>query len=239
MLTILEKDRQFTSELPKYTVVSASAGSGKTRALKQRVVQLLLARSIPNNSLKNILAITFTNNAAREMKQRVLDGLKSASLGKPETLEEFQQLLSLTPSEIQLGAGKLVEEILDNYSDFQIRTIDSFLARVFKASALELGLSPDLEIALDSDAILDEAFGLFARELHAGTSSARLFDQLIQLLLESRGSDDRFFWNPYPELADKVKDLYKRIILTSKHLRLEDYSDDIRVLGEQLPRKVL
>jgi ATP-dependent helicase/nuclease subunit A len=239
MLTILEKDRQFTSELPKYTVVSASAGSGKTRALKQRVVQLLLAQSIPNNSLKNILAITFTNNAAREMKQRVLDGLKSASLGKPETLEEFQQLLSLTPSDIQLEAGKLVEEILDNYSDFQIRTIDSFLARVFKASALELGLSPDLEIALDSDAILDEAFSLFARELHAGSSSARLFDQLIQLLLESRGSDDRFFWNPYPELSAKVKDLYKRIILTSKHLRLEDHSKEIRELGEQLLRKVL
>jgi ATP-dependent helicase/nuclease subunit A len=238
-LTILEKDRQFAGELPKYTVVSASAGSGKTRALKQRVVQLLLAQSIPNNSLKNILAITFTNNAAREMKQRVLDGLKSASLGKPETLEEFQQLLSLTPSEVQLAAGRLVEEILDNYSDFQIRTIDSFLARVFKASALELGLSPDLEIALDSDAILDEAFGLFARELHAGTSSARLFDQLIQLLFESRGSDDRFFWNPYPELADKVKDLYKRIILTSKQLRLENHSDEIRALGQHMRKKVL
>lgn len=239
ILTILEKDRQFVLELPKYTVVSASAGAGKTRALKQRVVQLLLAQTIPNNSLKNILAITFTNNAAREMKQRVLDGLKSASLGMPETLEEFQHLLSLTPSEIQLRAGTLVEEILDNYSDFQIRTIDSFLARVFKASALELGLSPDLEIALDSDAILDEAFTLFARELHAGTSSARLFDQLIQLFLESRGGDDRFFWNPYPELADKVKDLYKRIILTSKQLRLEDHSNEIRELGGQLPKKVL
>lgn len=239
MLTILEKDRQFARELPKYTVVSASAGSGKTRALKQRVVQLLLARSIPNNSLKNILAITFTNNAAREMKQRVLDGLKSASLGKPETLEEFQQLLSLTTSEIQLQAGKLVEEILDNYSDFQIRTIDSFLARVFKASALELGLSPDLEIALDSDAILDEAFSLFARELHPGTASARLFDQLINLLQESRGSDDRYFWNPYPELAEKVKDLYRRIILTSKPLRREDHSEEIRALSEQLPKGVL
>jgi ATP-dependent helicase/nuclease subunit A len=239
MLTILEKDRQFAQDLPKYTVVSASAGSGKTRALKQRVVQLLLARSIPNNSLKNILAITFTNNAAREMKQRVLDGLKSASLGKPDTLEEYQQLLTLTPSEIQLEAGRLVEEILDNYSDFQIRTIDSFLARVFKASALELGLSPDLEIALDSDAILDDAFSLFARDLHPGTSSARLFDQLINLLLESRGSDDRYFWNPYPELAGKVKDLYKRIILTSKQLRLEDHSDEIRTLAEQLPKRVL
>ena len=239
MLTILEKDRQFAGELPKYTVVSASAGSGKTRALKQRVIQLLLSRSIPNNSLKNILAITFTNNAAREMKQRVLDGLKSASLGKPDTLEELQQLLSLTPSEIQLGASRLVDDILDNYSDFQIRTIDSFLARVFKASALELGLSPDLEIALDSNAILDEAFGLFARELRAGTHSANLFDQLILLLLESRGSDERFFWNPYPELADKVKELYRRIILTSKTLRLEDYSKEIQELSGQLIHKVI
>ncbi|MBF8295534.1 MAG: UvrD/REP helicase protein [Bacteroidetes bacterium] len=239
MLTILDNDRQFARELPKYTVVSASAGSGKTRALKQRFVQLLISRAIPNNSLKNVLAITFTNNAAREMKQRVLDALKSASLGKRETLEELQQLLSLSSSELQIEAGRLVDEILDNYSDFQIRTIDSFLARVFKASALELGQSPDLDIVLDSDAILDEAFGLFARELHAGTSSARLFDQLIQLLLETRGSDDRFFWNPYPELADKVKDLYKRIILTSKQLRLEDHSDEIRALGGLLPKKVL
>ncbi len=173
------------------------------------------------------------------MKQRILDCLKSASLGQPETLEEFQQLLSMTPSEIQIEAARLVEEILDNYSDFQIRTIDSFLARVFKASALELGLSPDLEIALDSDAILDEAFGVFARELHTGTSSARLFDQLILLLLETRAGDDRFFWNPYPELSDKVKDLYKRIILTSKELRLEDHSNEIRELAARLPKKVL
>jgi ATP-dependent helicase/nuclease subunit A len=238
-LTILENDRAFAQGLPKYTVVSASAGSGKTRALKQRVIQLLLSRSIPNNNLKNILAITFTNNAAREMKQRVLDGLKSASLGDPDTLKEFQLLLSLTPSELQLEAGRLVEEILDNYSDFQIRTIDSFLSRVFKASALELGLSPDLKIALDSDAILDDAFALFARELHEGTHSAHLFDQLLRLLMESRGSDERFFWNPYPELADKVKGLYKRIILTSKHLKRENHSAEIRARGEELAKNVL
>ena len=238
-LTILEKDRQFTSELPKYTVVSASAGSGKTRALKQRVLQLLLSRSIPNNALKNILAITFTNNAAREMKQRVLDGLKSASLGNQDTLKELGELLSLAPSDIQLGAKRLVDEILDNYSDFQIRTIDSFLARVFKASALELGLSPDLDIALDSAAILDEAFSLFARELRSGTRSAALVDQLIVLLLESRGGSDRFFWNPYPELADKVKELYSRIILTSKTLRREDHTEAIAALAVRLINAVL
>jgi ATP-dependent helicase/nuclease subunit A len=238
MLTILENDRQFARELPKYTVVSASAGSGKTRALKQRFVQLLISSAIPNNGLKNVLAITFTNNAAREMKQRVLDALKSTSLGKRETLEELQQLLSLSPSELQIEAGRLVDEILDNYSDFQIRTIDSFLARVFKASALELGQSPDLEIVLDSDAILDEAFGLFARELSEGTRSTRLFGELMALLLETRASDDRFLWNPYPDLAAKVKDLYRRTILTSRPLRREDHSLEIRELGEQLVNHV-
>jgi len=75
MPTILENDSLFAGELPKYTVVTASAGSGKTTALKQRFVQILLSKIIPSNNLKNVLAITFTNNAAREMKQRVLSAL--------------------------------------------------------------------------------------------------------------------------------------------------------------------
>ncbi len=239
MPTILENDSLFAGELPKYTVVTASAGSGKTTALKQRFVQILLSKMIPSNNLKNVLAITFTNNAAREMKQRVLGALKLASLGKPDTLEELAPLLSLTRSELQLQADRLVEEILDNYSDFQIQTIDSFLARVFKASALELGLSPDLEIVLDSDAILDDAFDLFARELSQGTDSARLLTQLLDLLLESRAADDRFLWNPYPDLAAKVKDLYKRIILTTKQLRLENHAAAIRNDESQIIQQIL
>ena len=238
MSTILENDQDFALDLPKYTVVSASAGSGKTTALKQRFVQLLLSKSIPWNGLKNILAITFTNNAAREMKRRVLDALKRASLGKPETLTEFGQFLSLRPAELTLQATWLIDEILDNYSDFQIQTIDSFLSRVFKASALELGLSPDLEIVLDSTAILDDAFAIFARELSDGTTSARLVNDLVPLLRESRAADDRFLWNPYSDLSTKVKDLYRRVLLTSKELRREDYSVEIRERSDRIIQQI-
>ncbi len=238
MSTILENDQDFALDLPKYTVVSASAGSGKTTSLKQRFVQLLLSKSIPWNGLKNILAITFTNNAAREMKKRVLDALKLISLGEPETLKEFEQFLSLRPAELTLQATWMVDEILDNYSDFQIQTIDSFLSRVFKASAPELGLSPDLEIVLDSGAILDDAFALFARELSPGTTSTQLVNDLVPLLLESRAADDRFLWNPYSDLSAKVKDLYRRVLLTSKQLRREDYSVEIRERSDRIIQQV-
>ena len=238
MSTILENDQDFALDLPKYTVVSASAGSGKTTALKQRFVQLLLSKSIPWNGLQNILAITFTNNAAREMKRRVLDALKLASLGEPKTLKEFEQFLSLRPSELTLQATWLIDEILDNYSDFQIQTIDSFLSRVFKASAPELGLSPDLEIVLDGGAILDDAFALFARELSDGTTSARLINDLVPLLLESRAADDRFLWNPYSDFSAKVKDLYGRVLLTTKQLRREDYSVEIRERSDRLVQQI-
>lgn len=238
-LTILENDREFAGSLPMYTVVGASAGSGKTRALKQRFIQLLLSKFVPGNGLRNILAITFTNNAAREMKQRVLDALKSASLGTPQTIEELQTILVMTPAELQLEAGRRIEDILDNYSDFQILTIDSFLSRVFKASALELGLPPDLQVVLDSDALLDEAFDLFARELSEGTDSARLLRELLDLLSESLEADDRFIWNPHPYLAEKVKGLYKRIVLTSRELEREDFSAEITIASDELVTLVL
>jgi ATP-dependent exoDNAse (exonuclease V) beta subunit len=238
MSTILENDQDLALDLPKYTVVSASAGSGKTTALKQRFVQLLLSKSIPANGLKNILAITFTNNAAREMKRRILDSLKLASLDEPKTVAEIGGLLSLSPSELQLEATWQVDEILDNYSDFQVQTIDSFLSRVFKVSALELGLSPDFEIVLDSEAILDDAFAQFARELSEGSSSTYLFNDLLRLLLESRGSDERFLWNPYPELAEKVKDLYTRVTLRSQSLRRENFSSRIKKSSDEIVHRI-
>jgi ATP-dependent exoDNAse (exonuclease V) beta subunit len=237
-LTILERDREFASNLPIYTVVGASAGSGKTRALKQRFLQLLLSDTIPHNRLRNVLAITFTNNAAREMKQRVLGSLKAASLGDAETLEELSAIVTMTPAQLQLSSGRLIDEILDNYSDFQVLTIDSFLSRVFKSSALELGLPPDIEIVLDSDAILDEAFNLLARELSHGTDSARLLRDLLNLLAEGQEAGDRYIWNPYPYLGEKVKDLYKRLILISKELKREDHSAEIRHLSAQLMEHV-
>ncbi|MGB2870085.1 MAG: UvrD-helicase domain-containing protein, partial [Bacteroidota bacterium] len=78
--SVLPPDSEL-SNLPSFLVVSASAGSGKTTALTHRLVQFLVSDRIRHNEMRNILAITFTNNAASEMKSRTLRLLKNISLG--------------------------------------------------------------------------------------------------------------------------------------------------------------
>ncbi|MCK5106564.1 MAG: UvrD-helicase domain-containing protein, partial [Elusimicrobiales bacterium] len=65
---VLKKDSEL--KFPHALLISASAGSGKTYTLTQRYIQLLLSGNIPYNRIENILAVTFTNNAAKEMKSR-------------------------------------------------------------------------------------------------------------------------------------------------------------------------
>ena len=80
-MSVLEPDSSI--QLPSVTVLKASAGSGKTRTLTERYVQFLLSPLVPKNGLRNILAITFSNNASREMKESILLWLKSLALPRP------------------------------------------------------------------------------------------------------------------------------------------------------------
>ena len=149
MPTILEKDTALS--FPANIVVSASAGSGKTYTLTQRYVQFLLSDRIPNNGLRNILAMTFTNLAAKEMRQKALKYLKSLSLGREKELKEMSTLVSCESSVLKQRAGEMIDTILTHYSDFQVKTIDSFMVSVFKSSALDCGFTPDVEILLTND----------------------------------------------------------------------------------------
>lgn len=204
----LLKDTEF--RLPNFTLVSASAGSGKTTQLIHRLLQLLLSRRIPYAKLQNILAITFTNNAAAEMKQRTLEYLKRTALGEKQMVDELQQLLDFDSDELRRQAEILIDEILDNYSDFQVQTIDSFLTRVMRVSALELGIAPQFDVVFDNVRLLDEAFTVFARDLAEDPEKRSLVDSLIDLLNQQRDSG-RFLWNPYNNLASEIKGLYEAL----------------------------
>ncbi|MEX2115929.1 MAG: UvrD-helicase domain-containing protein [Bacteroidota bacterium] len=232
MSSILPNDSQL--RFPCVIVVEASAGSGKTTTLTQRLVQLLLSKRVPHNKLGSILAITFTNNAAVEMKQRVMGLLKKAALGEPGTIEELRGLVSMEDDEIRERAREVLETILDRYSEFQVQTIDSFLARVFKASALEFGFPPGFDIVIDSRPMLDEAFERFAAGITEGSDSAALINDLTYRLLLTRGGDAKFHWNPYRELAREVKNLYGKIVSTARPLLNEDRSGEYEGKGQKL-----
>ena len=119
---VLEKD--LTISFPHFTLLKASAGSGKTYSLAERFVQFLLSNYIPQNRLRSILAITFSNNAAKEMKERILSWLKDLYFKDPGKIEEISEIVSLNKDHLAEKAGAKIDEILRNYTKFQVKTVE-------------------------------------------------------------------------------------------------------------------
>jgi ATP-dependent exoDNAse (exonuclease V) beta subunit len=150
-------------EFPHIFVYEASAGSGKTRRLAERYVDFLLhysdKRPVPFN-FRNLIAITFTNEAAGQMRQEILKMLKAKSLGKEKKSSKALQI---------------VDEIIQNYSDFAVRTIDSFVHSLLIASSLELKLPPDYEIISQPRLYLEYVLDDFLDEIIRDPEISRLF----------------------------------------------------------------
>ncbi|MDE3058717.1 MAG: UvrD-helicase domain-containing protein [Bacteroidota bacterium] len=194
---------------PDFTVCGASAGTGKTFTLTERFLQLIISERIDRNSLLNILAITFTNNAAAEMKQRIIESLKMVSLGVEEKLQAVAEIVEMDKEKLRGKSEELLALILDNYSDFQVKTIDSFMASVFKATALEYGYHPEFEIGVSDTQLLNYALDVFTRQLRPGSAESQLFQQLVRLIEEQRYSRDSFLWNPYARISSEMLKLYR------------------------------
>ncbi|MDQ7773522.1 MAG: UvrD-helicase domain-containing protein [Elusimicrobiales bacterium] len=193
---VLESDKKLA--FPHALLISASAGSGKTYTLTQRYVQLLLSEKVPNNDLSSILAVTFTNNAAKEMKARILGWLKDLALERDEEkIKETMALVSLSRAEVVKRAGALVERVIDNYSDFHIQTIDSFLARVMAASVDELKLPLKAEITMAYDVLIDLAlYSMFSRI--GKDLPAEEIDKFLAVLPKSTA----YPWNPVTRVKE-------------------------------------
>lgn len=136
-------------------VYKASAGSGKTFQLVVEYLKLLLKNT---NNYKHILAVTFTNKATNEMKNRILEQLYLLSSNqKTDYLESLKKDNSLSEEFIRDRAKQVLKNILHDYNRFSISTIDSFTQKVIRAFNRELGISPNYTVELDSNIILDEA----------------------------------------------------------------------------------
>ena len=208
-MPVLEPDS--TMQFPSVTVLKASAGSGKTYALTERYVQFLLSTSIPRNDLRNILAITFSHNASRGMRESVLEWLKRLHFRDPGRLADICAVTAGGEDRVARRASTLVGEILSRYSDFQVRTIDSFMSTVFRASAIDLGFSPEFEILMDPAPLIDYAFTLFLREAREGSERAALLDGTVRAVLGFAGGEGRFPWDPVSLLLAEVKRIEWRL----------------------------
>ncbi len=168
--------------------VSASAGSGKTKLLTDRVLRLLLAGCAPGR----ILCLTFTKAAAAEMAQRL-----NKRLGEWAVDDDAALALSLgallgrdaTPAEADL-ARRLFAEVLELAGGMRIATIHAFCQTLLRAFPLEAGLPPQFTVLEDRDAIatlaearedaLGRAAGSAALAQVAGLVGAERFAELAR-----------------------------------------------------------
>ena len=139
-----------------FTIYKASAGSGKTFRLVGEYLKEVLKNG---QNYKHILAVTFTNKATAEMKERVTNQLYKLSSG-PEKSPYTALLIKETrmnAEEIKTRSKEALRNILHDYNRFSISTIDKFTQKVIKSFNRELGLSPGYTLELDNDTLLQEA----------------------------------------------------------------------------------
>ncbi len=207
---ILPKDTEVSR--PEFILLDASAGTGKTHALTLRFAQFLLSDKIRNNQLHQILAITFTHNAANEMKDRIIGWLKATYFGQDATrLKDIKELVSLPEEAFPGRAEEKLEYLFDHYSDFQVTTIDSFMTDVFKASAIEMGFSPDFDITLNTAPVINYAFYRYLRNITAEAEDGKLLLRITDSLKEMKGSDKAFLWNPADEILETFSQFYRKL----------------------------
>lgn len=195
-----------------FQVYNASAGSGKTFTLVKEYLKVLL-QSEDIFRFQKILAITFTNKAAGEMKERVLQNLEVFSEGEyNDLLEVILKETSLDRTVVKERSKKLLDEILRNYAAFSITTIDSFTHKIIKSFAYDLGLPLNFEVEMDAVSLLNEAVDILISKI--GTDEA-LTKLLIDFSLDK--ADDDKSWDISRELNE-----FSKILLNeddTKHFR--------------------
>lgn len=128
--TLMPQQLQVVKTLDRPLFVSAGAGSGKTFTLTRRIVYALSPESGPFvEHLDQVLAITFTKDAAAEIRDRVRRAL----------IEEGMDEEALT------------------VDDAWISTIHGMCSRILRAHALELGIDPEFTVLTDTDELMDQA----------------------------------------------------------------------------------
>ena len=119
------------------------------------------------------MAITFTNKAASEMRSRIIDWMKRIILDLPfkgSSLGPIDELMAGAAGQIDRAAvihavENDFEDLIRNFYDFKVSTIDSFVNLTLKASAFKLGLPPDFDISTESALYVDAMFQEFFQEI--------------------------------------------------------------------------
>lgn len=139
-------------------ILRASAGSGKTYRLAYEYIKRVI---LSPDQYSKILAVTFTNKATEEMKNRILSRLNDLSNAKigdnVDYLDSLMNDCGLDFWQIKENARLAKSYILHDYSNFAVSTIDKFFQRIARSFFKELNLDFNYEVELSQDGYISEA----------------------------------------------------------------------------------
>lgn len=196
--------------MKSFKIYRASAGSGKTYTIALKYITELIKNPY---SYKHILAVTFTNDAAGEMKERILNELHGLILENKdknheqknflENLKKENEIENLSDEQIQKKAKIAYEMILDDYGNFNITTIDSFFQKILRNMAKELGINSQFDIEMDINLpIKDAVKAVIAKSV----KNEKILTKIVGFLEHKLESEK---WNIQRDLENFAVNIFK------------------------------
>lgn len=188
---------------PELLVYKASAGAGKTFTLAVEYIKLLIRNP---RAYRNILAVTFTNKATTEMKERILSqlyGIWIKDQGSIPYLQKIKDDMKLSEEQICKSAGVALHNMIHDYSRFRVETIDSFFQSVMRNLARELELSANLNIELNNMEVLSDAVDSMIEKLDR---KSPVLYWLLEYIEERIAGDKR--WNVSGEIKNFGRNIF-------------------------------
>lgn len=198
-----------------FTIYRSSAGSGKTRTLAKAYLKLALQYQA--QYFRHILAVTFTNKATQEMKDRILEYLDKFARAEPNDLaDELKKELGLDDATFRERSLETQKAILHGYSQFSISTIDAFFQRVIRAFTREAGLVGDYRLEVEKDAVLQEVVDALIDELGENKDLTDWVVEFARVNLENERA-----WDVRSSLVEFSKEIF-----TEEFKNIEDEVTD-------------
>jgi ATP-dependent helicase/nuclease subunit A len=186
-----------------FSIYRSSAGSGKTRTLAKEYLKLAL--QFKADYFKYILAVTFTNKASQEMKDRILSYLNDFAKGNDNELaSELKRELNMDDQTFQQNSQAVQAAILHQYAQFSISTIDAFFQKVIRSFTRESGLIGDYRLEVEHDAVLEEVIDNLIDELG---SNKELTDWVVDFAKENLENERA--WDVRYSLIEFAREIFR------------------------------
>ncbi|MBR1868462.1 MAG: UvrD-helicase domain-containing protein [Bacteroidales bacterium] len=221
------------------TILKASAGSGKTYHLTRTYIRLLLCNP-SDTAYRHILAVTFTNKATDEMKNRILEELHQLASDPAGShyLKDFVPSDFPSAEALQQKAARVLSNLLHDYGAFSVSTIDRFFQQTLKAFSHELGIYSSYKVELDRPSLVEESV---SRVLDSVSEQDRsLLDWLSDMAMEQIGKGERYsLLRHLSDMAGRLMSEELRNCREENGIGVAAYSrDSLRAL-RRLCRKVM